>query len=66
MVTIELGKRIRVCRQNEKLSLKELATRINISLRGLWNIEKGYNYPSYQTAIKLKEVLPELTFDELN
>ena len=44
-----LGKRLKELRKNKRLTLAQLAEKIDIEPSSLGNIENGYNYPKIST-----------------
>lgn len=66
-----LGKRIRELRKEHNITQEVLAEKSNIEIATLSNIERGKNYPNYETIEKLSlafDIMPyELfVFEHLN
>lgn len=52
-----LGKRVRICRINMKLSQERLAEYADVSISFIGHIERGTRIPSVETVYKLCKVL---------
>lgn len=59
-----LGHNIQVIRKLKGLTQQELSDQIGINLQSLSKIERGINYPTFDTLQKLTEIL-EVTANEL-
>ena len=61
---IFLGENIQTIRKHRKMKQQELADKIGINMQSLSKIERGLNYPAYDTLEKIMEVL-DVTPNEL-
>lgn len=61
----KLGRLLRNCREDKKLSREKLAEICNISDRCISNIERGVSNPKFETVVKLFKAL-DIKFDVLN
>ena len=61
---IFLGENIQTIRKHRKMKQQELADKIGINMQSLSKIERGLNYPAYETLEKIMEVL-DVTPNEL-
>lgn len=52
-----IGKRIRICRMNKKITQEQLAFQINTSAAYVSNIERGTKKPSLQKLVQIAEIL---------
>lgn len=52
-------------RKSKKLNQKEMAISIGASASYYYKIESGYQNPSYDFMVKLKERFPEVNIDEM-
>nr|WP_288975824.1 helix-turn-helix transcriptional regulator [uncultured Blautia sp.] len=59
-----LGENIQTIRKHRKMKQQELADAIGINMQSLSKIERGLNYPAYDTLEKIMEVL-DVTPNEL-
>ncbi|MCY9215833.1 helix-turn-helix domain-containing protein [Bacillus haynesii] len=50
-----LGARIRALRENQNLTQKALAEKLNIPHQNLSNYERGFRQPDYETLIKIAD-----------
>ncbi len=53
----KFGKQLRAIRNNVEWSQGDLANATGLSVEAISNLERGLNYPSYQTLEKLSEAL---------
>lgn len=60
----QLGKNIRMLRQNAEMSQKELASRLQVSPSALCKWEKGQNCPDIVTVQKIAEIF-SVSYEEL-
>ena len=54
---VQFGRRLRHLRRQKDLTQEQLAEAAGISVDMLSNIERGVNAPSFETLVKLAEVL---------
>ena len=54
-----LGENIQIIRKHRKMKQQELADAIGINLQSLSKIERGVNYPTFETLEKIQEHYPE-------
>lgn len=54
---IQFGKRVKAFRQKNKLSQEELAEKVGIAITNMGKIERGENFVTAATLVKLAEVL---------
>lgn len=59
-----LGENIQIIRKHRGMKQQELANKIGINMQSLSKIERGLNYPAYETLEKIMEVL-DVTPNEL-
>ena len=59
-----LGENIQTIRKHRKMKQQELADAIGINMQSLSKIERGVNYPTFDTLEKIMDVL-EVTPNEL-
>ena len=59
-----LGENIQTIRKHRKMKQQELADKIGINMQSLSKIERGVNYPTFDTLEKIMDVL-EVTPNEL-
>ena len=59
-----LGENIQTIRKHRGMKQQELADKIGINMQSLSKIERGLNYPAYETLEKIMEVL-DVTPNEL-
>ena len=59
-----LGENIQIIRKCRGMKQQELADKIGINMQNLSKIERGLNYPAYETLEKIMEVL-DVTPNEL-
>ena len=52
-----LGENIQIIRKHRKMKQQELADAIGINLQSLSKIERGVNYPTFETLEKIMNVL---------
>lgn len=52
-------------RKSKKLNQKEMAKEIGVSTSYYYKIESGYQNPSYDFLVKLKERFPKVNIDEM-
>lgn len=62
MNKVEIGGRIRKARQEQSITMEQLAERSEISTNFMGQIERGDDVPSFKTLLKIANVL-ELSFD---
>ncbi|MCQ2965613.1 MAG: helix-turn-helix domain-containing protein [Alphaproteobacteria bacterium] len=53
----KIGLKIKAIRQEAKITQEVLAERCNISVEAVSNIERGVNYPHFETLIQIAKVL---------
>ena len=53
----KIGLKIKAIRQEAKITQEVLAERCNISVEAVSNIERGVNYPHFETLIQITKVL---------
>lgn len=56
-VKIKFGKQLRKFRRNKDVTQEQLAELIGVSADFISQIERGLNSPSFETLLKLSEVL---------
>lgn len=52
-------------RRSKNLNQKEMAKEIGVSASYYYKIESGYQPPSYEFLVKLKERFPKVDIDEM-
>ena len=62
--TVSMGKRIRECRLKRKLTVEQLAERLEISAVFMSDIERGVKCPRLENFVKILNAL-EITADEV-
>lgn len=53
----QIGRNIKICRENRNMSLQDLALRIRCGTKTLENYENGINIPNNETILKISTVL---------
>lgn len=53
----QIGRNIKICRENRNMSLQDLALRIRCGAKTLENYENGINIPNNETILKISTVL---------
>jgi transcriptional regulator with XRE-family HTH domain len=56
-IKIQFGKKLRKIRRNKDVTQEQLAELIGVSADFISQIERGLNSPSFETLLKLAEVL---------
>lgn len=55
-IKTDLGQRIKLLRKKFQMTQKDLAERLNVTFQQIQKYEKGRNFPSYITLIKIAEL----------
>lgn len=53
---VNMGKKLRALRIENKLTQKQIASRIGLAISAISSYESGARYPSYETLIKLSRI----------
>ena len=53
----DIGKKIRICRIDKDLSVRQLAKQMNVRPRIVWSWESGRTSPNIVRVLKLKELI---------
>lgn len=56
---------LREFRKSKKLNQKQMAKELDVSPSYYYKIESGYQNPSFEFLVKLKERFPEVNIDEI-
>ena len=54
---LEIGQRIRLCREQHKLSMRACAIKARMPWSNLGKIERGITYPAIPTLLRLQRLL---------
>ena len=56
MVGVYMINNLKICRENKRMTAKEVSEKIGVSKQAIYNIEAGASNPSVDTLIKLAEL----------
>ena len=56
MVGVYMINNLKICRENKRMTAKEVSEKIGVSKQAIYNIETGVSNPSVDTLIKLAEL----------
>lgn len=53
----KIGLKIKAIRQSKKMTQEQLAERCALSVESISNIERGVNYPHFETLVQIAKIL---------
>ena len=56
MVGVDMINNLKICRENKRMTAKEVSEKIGVSKQAIYNMETGASNPSVDTQIKLAEL----------
>lgn len=56
MVGVDMINNLKICRENKRMTAKEVSEKIGVSKQAIYNMETGASNPSVDTLIKLAEL----------